>query len=183
MALTVKTAINRVKGRLNEQGVEVILPPDVERLIPDALRRFALLVNSSAEMSPLLRKDFSIVVASGVGSLTASLTAAEPLLAECLPNAHLVASTNTTPMQYLPDRFQLSLSRPLGFFIYFCNDQGTLRTRNTDGSLTSLNTTVTATAQYIPTIGNVPTQLEDLFITTLADMIKTAIQETGAEVA
>lgn len=172
MALTVLTAINRALGRLAEGDTPMAYPADDQVLVTDALRMFSIAMAQDPQNAQLLRKDFFIAATSGVGSLSASLAAAEPMIAEFLPTAHLVAMGSTTPMQYLPDRFQLSLARPLGFFVYFCNDQGTLRTRNTDGSLSSLNTTVTATAQYTPTIGDVPTQLEELFLNMLAEIIK-----------
>lgn len=76
-------------------------------------------------------------------------------------------------MQRLPDRAQLSLSRPLGFYIYWINDDGTLRTRNTDGSLTSLSTTVTCTANFIPIITSIAGQeLETIFLDVLERGLK-----------
>jgi len=181
MALTILTAINRVLSRMAEANEPSAYPPDIEALIPDALKKFAQIVAKNPDIAPLLRKDFSIVVTSGTGSLVASLTAAEPMLEEFLDSAFLVTSTGVQ-LHHLPDRTQLSLKRPQ-MIPYYTDDAGTLRTRNTDGSLTSLNTTITATAQYVPTIGDVPNQLQELFIDTLALMLKSRAavpQEQGA---
>lgn len=171
MALTVLTAISRVLSRINEGPTPTVLPPDVEPLIPDALKKFAQIVGKDPDTRQLLRKDFSVAVVSGVGSLTASLTAAEPLLTEFLPSAHVVTA-NGVQLHYLPDRTQLNLARPtmLGYYI---NDESVLRTRNTpDGSLTSLNTTLTITGQCVLTIGDVPSQLEELYVDVLEGMVK-----------
>lgn len=178
MALTVLTAVNRAIERLGEGNTPVIEPADAQALIPDALKRLAGLVGQNAELAPLLRKDFSVTVTSGTGSLTTALTAAEPLLAKFLPMAYVVTSTGVQ-LHYLPDRTQLGLGRPM-MIPYYTNDEGTIRTRNTDGSLTSLSTTLTITAQYSPTIGDVPTQIEEMFIDVLAGMIQARTQEAAA---
>lgn len=175
MALTNLIAISRAISRLNEAGTPVILPPDVLPLIMEALERFARNEAKIPETAQLLRKDFSVTVSAGVGSLTASLTAAEPLLAECLSSAYVVSSAGVQ-FHYLQDRVQLNLARPM-MIPYFINDQGTLRTRNTDGSLTSLNTTMTITSQYIPAIGSVPSQREEVFLNTLAEVIRERVPQ------
>jgi hypothetical protein len=178
MALTVLTAINRAIERLGEGERPVIDPADAQALIPDALKRFAEIVAQNSELAPLLRTDFSVTVSSGTGSLTTALTASEPLLAKFLPMAYVVTSTGVQ-LHYLPDRTQLGLSRS-NILPYYCNDKGTIRTRNTDGSLTSLSTTLTITGQYSPTISNVPTQIEELFIDVLAGMIQARTQQPEA---
>ena len=159
-------------SRLNEgdSAKNRVFPGDILPLIDDALTKFAKVVAEDAEQAPLLRKDYSITVTSGTGDLTASFTAAEPLLVDYLPGAYLVTSGGVQ-LQYLPDRTQLGLSRP-SLVPYWINDKGTMRTRNTDGSLTSLSTTITLTGQFAPTITDVPFQLEDLFLDVLAEMVK-----------
>lgn len=170
MALTNLTAINRTLSRMAEDGAPAAYPADVLALIPDALKKFAQIVARNPDIAPLLRKDFSVVVTSGTGSLVASLTAAEPMLEEFMDSAYLV-TTAGIQLQHLPDRTQLNLARPT-MIPYWTDDAGTLRTRNTDGSLTSLNTTITITSQYTPLISSVPSQLEELFIDTLTLMLK-----------
>ncbi len=174
MALTTLTAINRAIERLGEGAAPVIEPADAQALIPDALKRFAELVAQNAELAPLLRKDFSVSVSSGMGSLTTALTDSEPLLARFLPMAYVVTSAGVQ-LHYLPDRTQLGLERPR-MIPYYTNDAGTIRTRNTDGSLTSMNESLTVTGQYSPTIGDVPTQIEEMFIDVLAGMIQARTQ-------
>lgn len=182
MALTVLTAINRAIERLGENSppgaqTPLIDSADAQALIPDALKRFAEIVAQNSELAPLLRKDFSVAVSSGTGSLTAALTDTEPLLAKYLPMAYVVTSSGVQ-LHYLPDRTQLGLTRS-NILPYFTNDEGTIRTRNTDGSLTSLSTTLTVTGQYSPTIGDVPTQIEEMFIDVLAGMIQARGQKAA----
>jgi hypothetical protein len=174
MALTVLTAISRVMSRLNDQGVQVILPPDLQPLITDALEKTAEVVanNQNPNIRQLLRKDFTITVSSGTGSLAAAFADAEPPLLGALPSAYMSTSSGAV-MQNLPDRQQLSLTRPLGFYVYWINDNGTLRTRNTDGSLTSLSTTVTGTVNYVPAITSINgKELETIFLDQLELMVK-----------
>lgn len=173
MALTNLIAINRALAYLDEAGTPAAYPADVQTLIGDALKRFAVVVAASETDRQLLRKDYSITITSGVGSFAAAMATTEPPLIEAIPTAYLVITSGASPMQYLPDRAQLTLTRPLGFFIYWSYDEGNLRTRNTDGSLTSLSTTVTATMQYIPLISSVPSQLENRLIEILVEMLKT----------
>lgn len=171
MALTNLTAIDRAISRFAEGDQPIVFPSDVLPLITDSLKRFAQIVAGNPQTAPLLREDFIVTVTSGTGSLSASLSAAEPLLAEFLPMAYVVTSGGVQ-LHYLADRTQLNLARPtmLGYFI---NDEGTIRTRNmSDGSLTSLSTTLTITGQFVPTIGDVPVQLEELYLNVLAEMIK-----------
>lgn len=174
MALTVQTAIDRVMSRLNEGGTPVVLPPDIQPLITDSLEQTAEVVSgsSSPQVRQLLRKDFSIAVASGVGSFATAFADPEPPLRRALPTAYLVTAAGDV-MQNLPDRTQLSLARPLGFFVYWILDGVILRTRNKDGSLTSLSTTVTATVTFVPLITSIDGQeIEEIFLSVLERLIK-----------
>lgn len=183
MALTVLTAISRVLSRLNDQGVQVILPPDLQPLILDALEKTAEAVagNSNPNTRQLLRKDFTITITSGVGSLATAFADAEPPLLSALPSAYMVTSGGAI-MQNLPDRQQLSLTRPQGFYIYWTNDNATIRTRNTDNSLTSLSTTVTGTVNYVPAITSINgKELETIFLDQLELMVKERFAVPQAE--
>ena len=170
--MTNQQAIDRVMSRLAERDdtKDRVFPADLLPLIDDALTRFATVVAQDEEKSQLLRKDYTIAVASGTGDLTASFTAAEPFMADFADGAYLV-TTGGVQLHYLTDRTQLNLARP-SMIPYWTIDKSSLRTRNTDGSLSSLTTTVTATGQYIPLITSVPVQLEDTLIDILEDMIK-----------
>lgn len=177
MSLTNLTAISKATARLNEMGVEVILPPDIVPLISTALERFALMIAGTKD-AQLLRKDFSVVVTGGTGDLATPLAASEPLLQECIGGAYVVTSGGTQ-LHYLPDRTQLALNRPT-MIPYWINDKGTMRTRNTDGSLTSLSTTLTITGQFKPIISSIPTQIEEKFIDVLAGVIKERAEVSSA---
>ena len=148
---------DRVLGKLEGK----IAGPEIEQVLPTALSMLAERVAKSTEpsYSQLLKKDFAVTVTNGTGSLTTPLTASEPLLVEYLPQAIAVTSSGVR-LHYLPDRTQLELDRPR-LFIWYTVDNSTLRTKNTDGSLTSLSTTVTITANYVPTLASVPDNLSD----------------------
>jgi hypothetical protein len=138
-----------------------IAGPEIEQVLPTALSLLANKVAKSNEpsYSQLLKKDFTVTVTSGTGSLTTPLTASEPILVEYLPQA-IAVTANGVKLHYLPDRTQLELERPR-LLMWYTVDNSTLRTKNTDGSLLSLSTTVTITANYTPTIANVPDLLSD----------------------
>lgn len=153
------TALELIDQVLSKLGEAQIAGPEIEGVLPQALRALARQVAYSPNRE-LLRKDFSVSVASGTGDLTTALTASEPLLLECIDHAAIYGTSDTTPWQYLPDRVQLGLKRP-SMFVYFTVDKSTLRTRNTDGSLTSLTTTATVTSNYVPSLANVPSSIED----------------------
>ena len=158
MSLTVAQIVDTIR----ERGLELD-GPEVDAALPAALNAFGDKIAKDArpDIRNLLRKDFSVTITSGTGSLSTAFTASEPLIAENVKDGNLYVTSGTTPCQWLPDRTQLGLTRP-AFFIYYTIDGTTLRTRNiTDGSLTSLSTTMTVTGNYVPLLSSVPSQLED----------------------
>jgi hypothetical protein len=158
--MTTFELIDRVLSKLGEPSP--VAGPEIEGILPIALRSFALMTAAGPNRE-LLRKDFTVTITAGVGDLDASLTDAEPLLLEAIANAEIYSTGGTTPWQFLPDRTQLGLVRP-ALFIYYTVEKSNLRTRNTDSSLTSLSTTATVTASYVPTLTNVPSSIEDLLV-------------------
>jgi hypothetical protein len=172
---------DRVLSKLGENGP--IYGGDIEMAAENALHRFATNVAYSPRrwMRELLRKDFSVTITSGTGDLTASLTASEPLMIDRSWADNFFITSGTTPLQPLPDRTQLSFTRST-MFIYYTIDGNTIRTRNTDGSLSSLSTTLTITGNYVPTLANVPDQLTDDFVDVVVAYLledKTDVQYYG----
>lgn len=167
--MTTLELIDRVLNKLGEPSN--VAGPEIEAIIPSALSQFASQVanDSRPHMRELLRKDFSVTVTSGIGDLSTHLAASEPLIIENVPSAYLLVSSGLTPMQSLPDRVQLGLTRTTAV-IWYTIDGSTLRTRNTDGSLTTLTTTVTLTGNYVPTIAHLPDQLTDEFVDAVCAM-------------
>lgn len=145
---------------------------DIAVAIPTALNRFGEKI--AADLRPdirnLLRKDFAVTITNGTGSLAAALTAAEPLIINEIMAGNAYVTNGTQPCQWLVDRAQLGLTRP-PFFIYYCIDNSSVRTLNTDRSLTSLNTTLTITSNYTPSLTSVPFQLEDNFIDLVVEIM------------
>lgn len=158
--MTTFELIDRVLSKLGEPSP--IAGPEIEGILPLALRAFAVMIAAGPNRE-LLRKDFSVTITAGVGDLTASLDAAEPLLLEAMQSAEIYSTGGTTPWQFLPDRAQLGLSRP-NMFVYYTVEKTNLRTRNTDSSLTSLATTATVTASYVPALSSVPSSIEDILV-------------------
>lgn len=175
--MTSANVLARIKARL---GLEDVEPrSDVEfnilQHIPTALQNLAEKIarDPRPDIRNLLRKDFSVTVTSGIGSLTTALTASEPLLINEIKAGNLFVTSGTTPCQWLPDRTQLGLTRP-NFFIWYTVDLSTIRTRNTDGLLTSLNTTITLSGNYVPLLSSVPATLEDEFLDSLMAVMQGA---------
>lgn len=132
------------------------------------------IANSPVErMRNQLKKDFSITVTSGVGSLTTALTASEPMLDQAINQATITSADSSFPWQYIPTYEVLSLSRPTYGLIYFSVKNGNLVCTDTDGVLGSLSTTATASANYVPLPSSLSgmLDLEDRAITILAKLV------------
>lgn len=176
MSLTLSDVLARVKPRIapmtpwNEWAR---LDFDIAVAIPTALNRFGEKIANDprTDIRNLLRKNFSVTITSGVGDLSTALTGAEPLIINEIMAGNSYVTNGTQPCQHLPDRTQLGLTRP-NFFIYYCIDSSNIRTRNTDGSLSSLNTTLTITGNYAPLLSSVPSQMEDEFIDAVINVVR-----------
>lgn len=164
--MNIATLKDRVLTKLGETDLSGF---DIEAAAPSCLTKLAESVARSPDRQ-LLVKDFEVTVTSGIGDLTDALTAAEPLLISEIPSGNLYVTSGTTPLQFLPDRTQLGLTRPK-MVGYYSIDNNNLRTRNTDGSLTSLNTTVTITGSYVPTLASVPDQLSDELVALVVEYL------------
>lgn len=120
-----------------------------------------------------LKKDFSITVTSGVGSLTTAKSASEPMLDHALNQATITSADSDQPWQYIPTYEQLSLSRPTYGLIYFSVKNGSLVCTDTNGDLAALNTTATASCNFVPLPATLSglLDLEELSVSTLARMV------------
>lgn len=97
-----------------------------------------------------LKKDFSITVTSGVGSLITALTASEPMLDQAISQATVTSADSSFPWQYIPTYEVLSLERPTYGLVYFTVKNGSIICKDTDDVLGALTTTVTASANFVP---------------------------------
>lgn len=174
--MTTLELVDQVLSRVGEPNKYNLAGPEIEGIVPVALAKFGDTVAADPMIRELLKKDFSVTVTSGTGSLVAAFTATEPLLIECLPWSQVYGS-GAQPLQWLPDRVQLGLDRPR-MFAYYTVDKSTLRTRNTDGLLTSMSDTLTISGNYTPLITNVPPVLEDMFVDTVIGLLMPANEQT-----
>lgn len=161
--------IDRVLAKMEGK----IAGPEVEQILPTALSLLGKRTAESKQSSipQLLKKEFTVTVAAGVGSVTTALTADEPLLPEYLPQA-LAYTSDGVLLHFLPDRVQLGLERSK-LVMWYTVDSSTFRTKDRSGSENSLNTTVTITANFTPLIGSVPDLLSD----SLVDIVVTLLSD------
>lgn len=130
----------------------------------------------AANQSQLLQKDFSVTISSGLGSLTTSLTASEPMLllsAPLAPISDITSSDATQPWQYLPGLDQIYLDRPTFGMVFYTVNGSDLIATDTTGALSSLSTTAVCHTYFVPlpaSLSGTP-QLEEWGIKSLADLV------------
>lgn len=117
----------------------------------------------------LLRKTFTETATAGEASLTASLTAAEPLILEGIRSASVFITGFDYAAQYKADRASLTFPASTEF-AYWTLENQTIVIRDADGMGTYDGTVTIRNAPYIPTLANVPVSLEHLFVLILADV-------------
>lgn len=142
--------------------------PSVVSFIPSVLQTLANRVADKTIDRPaireLLRKDFSLSVASGTVALTTPLTAAEPLLLEFARGWIVTCATDTTlsramAYSYVADKASFQHDKPLGIGI-FTVDGTNLLVMTTTGVRTTTATYVLH-GNYVPTLALLPGSLDD----------------------
>lgn len=182
MTITALSIAEKIKSRLREYGDgRSFYGPEVDPALQEALTRVGhkVALNPDPNVRALLQKDFTLTLSSGIVDLTTHVTASEPMLIEYIRKGTLTHSSSSYPLQWLPDKASLSLSRPTDF-IYYCVDGLTLRTL-ANNSLTSLTGTINARVNHVPLITTISTKpsLEDL----LVDEVMMVLGLMKAEVA
>jgi hypothetical protein len=148
-------------ARLVNKGVppEKIQIPNLVAMVPDALKRltkaFAQFPESDARRQ-LFEAETTVALTAGVGDL-AALEAAN-YLPDTIDPGNISHASSSWPLQPLADESQLNFPWPR-FYIYYCIAGNQIKTRNTDGSLTSLSGTLGVVAMKIPTISELKEQL------------------------
>lgn len=177
MSMTSQQLIERATKRFPQVDLE--LRSRLYVLIPDALKSLGYQVMNSNDpmVKQKLIKDFTVTASAGTASLTTPLTASEPMILESLKSATMTHSTSDYPFQHLFDRQSLVLDRPSFGLIYDWVNGNTLRTRDTDGSLTALSGTVTISANYVPILTTVSGDqtLEEMLVEELVRVASTGI--------
>lgn len=155
---TTETFINACfeQMRAADPSIEASVIPRLSVMLAPALERVAIKVGSSPDRSfrNLLRKSLgAVAVTSGVGSLAALQTGAQPILLDeiAIRSADIRTSTGVK-LQMLPDRSSLDQDRPSAF-LYGAVEGQSLYTDAPNGDLTVI-------ANYIETnVANLPGQL------------------------
>lgn len=156
--------------------------PRLQGMIPTALDLWQMKVMDDKESRELLKTTVSVTLSGGVGNLANYVngTTAQINLQD-LRNTTLYTEISgvRTPLTWVSSQQQLNQARQLDQDApaVFLEGQ-TLRTRNTDGSLTSLGSAaVEFTAiSYPQTVADIPVQLQESFVLTLVEL---AMKELG----
>lgn len=159
-------AAQRTFARLRNKGIpaEQIKIPNLVSIIPDALRKLTF---DTAKLLPedpvrqILEEETTVTLTAGIGDL--STVEAANFLAETIDRGKIFHPDSEYPLQPLEDELQLTFPWP-NAFIYFCVSGNKIKTRNTDGSRTSLTGDLTVTAIKIPTLDDLDEQLETDFL-------------------
>lgn len=150
-------------------ATEAMLPkPRIVSFLPSIMQTLANRIADHTINRPsvreLLRKDFSVSVASGTVSLTTPLTAAEPLLEE-FARGWIVTSVSDLTLgramaySFCVDKASFQQDKPKGIG-YFLADGSSLYVMTTQGVRTPTATYVIH-GSYVPIITNLPVSLED----------------------
>lgn len=134
--------------------------------INSALRTVAELMAQRAPEDverQLLETTAALTLAAGVGNLAAWVSANPSYLTKTIDRGKIFHGSSSYPLQEVADELQLTFPWPAEL-IYFCISGDKLKTRNKDQSLTSLTGDLTITLLAIPTLANLPAQLEPLLI-------------------
>jgi hypothetical protein len=166
MAASETWAAQATFARLVNKGVppQSIKMPNLVALVPDALKRLTKFLSTLPPEHPkrqILEAATTVTLASGVGNL-AALEAAN-YLPDSIDPGKITHSSSTYPLQQVADELQLTFPWDT-FFIYFCISGNKIKTRNTDGDLTTLTGSLNVVALLIPAIAALPEQLWTEFL-------------------
>jgi hypothetical protein len=141
------------KLRVVDASIEPSAIPRLATMVKPALEVVSQRVAAMRELRHLLRHVFStFAVASGVGSLTALQSGAQPILLDAIYQTADIRTASGQKLQMLPDRASLDQERP-GAFLYGAHEGLNFYTDAPDGNLT-------ITGQYMETnVANLPSQL------------------------
>lgn len=164
MALSIASTGIRVRAYLAARGQDVanVRNNRVAALIPDALRE---LVNKGQ-----LRKTFSISAVSGVVSLTAALSDAEPIILEENKQWVVNFDNQTYAAQRKADRSSLSLPSSVEF-VYWTLENNSMLVANESGLGSFTDSGDIRNAPFVALLSSVTVGLEATFIQTLAGML------------
>jgi hypothetical protein len=150
----------------------------LEDNISAALQRLADKIAQSGKLSTTLRLNYAVTLASGEKTLTGNdnnSVSMNSLLIETVggvPEQYVTISTGTSyPLEYLP--YRQDLDNPpnmLDFRFFAISSARVLRVVDNTGTAVTGTPVVTFSGNYIPTLANLPTQLEDNLLDCLIEV-------------
>jgi hypothetical protein len=144
----------RIPGGIDEPKIQTYRF-QVGSWIPTAMHRLCerICKDGSNEKIGLITVDYtSPALSSGVADLS-SATYSNILFEFIGSHGIVIHSSTTTPLQHVATEQELRLKRPFeSMFIHYTVNSKKIKTKNTDGSLTSLSGTLAVTAPSVPTI-------------------------------
>lgn len=173
--MTELEAAIRARNILSERSpaaVDVTIP-HIQALIPTVLELWARELYYDPEKASLLESDYSIAPVAGIVDLTNYVNGSTAKIS--LPDLrsrtiYTTISGVRTPLTWVGSQAQLNYGRYPNDVPAVFLDGNKLRTRNTDGSLTSLATDLEFEAIGIPmSVATIPVPLEGDFIMALAN--------------
>lgn len=151
--------------------------PRLQALVDGALAKLARIIAADQKRSDLLlpAAGFAETLVAGEVDLQ-TVISANSILLDYLDGAEILMadlSVNAFPFQWVANQGELALSRITdSIFIHCCLTGTLLQTKNTDGSLISLNGNIVIFSNYVPTMAQLPVSLEDSVIDLVADMAR-----------
>lgn len=143
-------------------------------LINNALETLAYRVAKGADYKGL-QAEFSATPTAGVLTLTSGM------IFDLARST--IRDSSATTLTAVDSLFTLTHGvLPLGQ-IYYTLEGSKLRFRNTDGVLNTFASPLTITANFIPVLGTLPVEYNELFFSTLAELLTTAPAPRAQELA
>jgi hypothetical protein len=177
MALNNLELATRIRNLITERStaqVDVAIP-HIVAMIPTATETWARAEMKDPEKYDLFKKDFTVALTAGSLDLSSYINGTSGKIdLKDLRNSTIYTTISSvrTPFTWVGSQSQLNAARLLTGPAIFLEGH-TLRTRNTDGSQTSLGTaSVSFSTVSLPTdAADIPLGLVGDFITYLADLI------------
>lgn len=140
-----------------------------------ATKRLAERIANDPLRFGLLTQDFSVTLTAGVGTILSSvgsISAVADVLWDTIPR-NRVADSESTKLIYVPNLADFEGKLLAGYLYYTLSNQRIIARSNVTGSYTAdlLTGTLTVTANFIPTISTLPTQLDNELVNTLAEVL------------
>lgn len=153
-------------------AIEASLSGALEQLAYDTAE------DSNAARRGLLQKVFSLSAGSGTGVV--DFTSEPTIIIRHIPSTGYVTASSLSdrPLQWVPTRQQLDNPPPLSDYHFYTIFANTMIIRSSAGTAPSGTPAITIFSSYIPTISQVPTELEGALVDIGVAMNTSKLTET-----